>query len=577
MTVHPRGAAVADAWSTALPDWEDRIRRGQSLVPALPLDRRRAEKAVKLFRALRAPDIAGHPTLGEVCDPRIFDIVAAIFGAHDAETGRRMIREYLWLVPKKNGKTSLSAGILVVASILNTRPDEEILLIAPTISVAERAYKQAKGIIRLSRTPNGTRLEDLFSVHDHLRTIRNLSPDIPSEMVVRAADGDVITGSKAGIVLVDELHEFALRPRAEQVMVELRGGMSHPQATGFLLMITTQSKAAPAGVFRAELEVARKVRAGILSRPLLPILYELPRDMHDEDAWRDPATWPLVNIQMGRSVDESFLAAELAKAEETGDGALKLFASQHMNVEIGGAAFSDAWSGAVHWEARADRTVTLEALLAQSDVVTVGVDWGGADDLAALAVLGKRKRKGDRVWMHWGHAWARPSVLERRRQIAPRLADFVRDGDLTLSETPEEMAQAAATLCRQVADTGLLPEKDAIGLDAAGVALLLDALEARGLVQPQVVAVPQGWKLTTAISTLPLKLEAGSLVHGGQPIMSWAVTNCRQELRGSNWVVTKQAAGSAKIDPVMALFNAAMLMFANPVAAASNVYEFTGL
>ncbi len=53
--------------------------------------------------------------------------------------------------------------------------------------------------------------------------------------------------------------------------------------------------------------------------------------------------------------------------------------------------------------------------------------------------------------------------------------------------------------------------------------------------------------------------------------MSWSVGNAKQELRGSNYVVTKQVSGAAKIDMLMALFNAAMLMFYNPEASGKDM------
>lgn len=64
--------------------------------------------------------------------------------------------------------------------------------------------------------------------------------------------------------------------------------------------------------------------------------------------------------------------------------------------------------------------------------------------------------------------------------------------------------------------------------------------------------------------TLPRRLKDRKLVHGGSGLMSWNVGNAKTELKGSNYIVTKQVAGSAKIDALMATFNAAMLMFGNP-------------
>jgi phage terminase large subunit-like protein len=552
-------------WDTSVPDWKARIAAGESIFPALPLDRKRADRALRIFKALRVPDIEGNPTYGEVCDQFVFDLVSAIFGAFDAVTAARMIREYFVLIPKKNGKTSIAAAIIVVALLLNERPSAEALLIAPTQNVAQRSYDQAAGIIRLSCTPSGTPLVNLFSVHEHLKTIKYLNEEIPSMMVIKAANADVITGSKATYILIDETHEFAKSNAAKGVFVEIRGGLSHPMNKGFLLQITTQSKVPPHGVFKAELNRARQVRDGNMQVSMLAVLYELPPELTVKDGWKDQALWPLVNPHMGRSVDMGYLIDQLTSAEEAGEEDLRLFASQHLNVEVGQAIGGDAWSGARFWERCAKPGMTLEQLLDWCEICTIGIDWGGADDLASLSVLGRRK--GDKTWLHWCRSWARPTVFEQRKKIAAQLLDFVADGDLVVVETGDEQAAQAADICLMVKASGKLPEAAGIGLDVAGIAVLLDALEERGMVEPLVTSVPQGWKLQQAISTLPLKLEDRRMLHAAQPIMGWAVGNAKQELKGSNYIVTKQAAGAAKIDPVMSLFNVAMLLFLNPQAA----------
>jgi phage terminase large subunit-like protein len=551
----------AGVWSTAVPDWADRIRDGRSLLPDLPLHAGYADKALAIFKSLVVPDMDGLPTHGDVCEPWVFDYVRAVFGSYDPDLKRRFIREFFLMIPKKNGKTSIAAAIIVTASLLNTMPEAGLLLIAPTKKLAETAFDQAAGIVR--KTPM---VQSLFHVVEHQQIIRNLNPDIPSEIAVKAADAEVVTGSKAQYILIDETHEFGKKPAAKGVFLEVRGGLSKPTNKGFLLQITTQSKAAPSGVFKTELTRARQVRDGLLAYPMLAVLYELPADMVAEDGWKDPATWGLVNPNLNRSVSAEFLADELAKAEEDGLESLALLASQHFNVEIGTAQWGDGWPGARHWEASAHPGgLTLDELLAQAEVCTIGVDWGGADDLASLVVLGRRA--SDKVWLHWSRSWARPTVFAARKQIAPALQGFVEAGELVIVDTGEAQADQAADICALVQESGKLPEENGIGLDSAGVALLVDSLEARGMRAPLVRAVSQGWSLQTAHQTLPLKLESGRMLHAGQAIMAWAVGNAKQELKGSNYMVTKQASGSAKIDPLMATFTAAMPMFAGPVVA----------
>jgi phage terminase large subunit-like protein len=68
------------------------------------------------------------------------------------------------------------------------------------------------------------------------------------------------------------------------------------------------------------------------------------------------------------------------------------------------------------------------------------------------------------------------------------------------------------------------------------------------------------------------KLAEGGLSHSVQDMMSWCVGNAKVEPKGNAILITKQASGSAKIDPLMASFNAISLMSLNP-AAARKKYE----
>ena len=95
----------------------------------------------------------------------------------------------------------------------------------------------------------------------------------------------------------------------------------------------------------------------------------------------------------------------------------------------------------------------------------------------------------------------------------------------------------------------------------------MDAMAERGVEGAErIVGIPQGWQMAGAIKTAERKLADGTLWHAGQAIAAWAVGNAKVEPRGNAVTITKQAAGSAKIDPLMAMLNAVALMSRNPEA-----------
>jgi phage terminase large subunit-like protein len=544
------------AWCTAVPDWKERIEEGLSLIPDLPLFDEVAEKALRIFKRLKVPDLIGTPTYGEVCDDWVFDFVRVIFGSYNPETKKRMIREFFLLVPKKNGKSAIAAAIIVVAIIMNERPEAELVLIAPTQEISKIAFKQAKGMIIADAY-----LAKLFHIKEGDLEISHRTTG--AVIKILSADGDVVTGIKATFILVDETHVLAAKAKAKGIFLELRGGLaSRPE--GFILQITTQSKTKPVGQFKKELDKARAVRDGLMLLPVLAVLYELPPEMAKEEAWRDPKTWGFVNPNLGVSVQLDYLLDQFETAKNDGPDDLALFASQHLNVEIGQGLTQDRWAGALLWSDAASDTMTFEEFLELCEVVVCGVDGGGMDDLLGLTFVGRLI--GGSGWVSWSRAWVHKIALQRRKSIASELQDLAEAGELVICDYPTQDIDEIVELVSAVKEKNLLPEKNAIGLDPEGVAQIIDALTGAGIGEDQLRAVSQGYRLNAPIKGTERKLFDGSLIHADQALMDWCVSNAKTEQRGNAVMVTKAASGTAKIDPLMALFNGVHLMSLNPEA-----------
>jgi len=542
-------------WTTACPDWEQRIVSRQSLIPFKPLFPTEAEEALDVFGALRMVDATGSPLMSETVRDWVNQFVAAIFGAYDPDEGRRLVSEFMLLISKKNGKSTIAAGIMLTALILNWRPSGEFIILAPTKEIADNSYIPIRDMVRADEE-----LDALLKVQDHLRTVTHRQTNATLKVV--AADSETVSGKKAIGVFVDELWVFGKRANAEAMLREATGGLaSRPE--GFIIWATTQSDAPPAGVFRQKLLYARKVRDGeIVDKSFLPVLYEFPKAMLDAGAHRDFSNAYITNPNLGLSVDEPFIERGYAQAQMDGEESFRGFLAKHLNVEIGLALLSDRWAGADYWEQQASELCkTLDDLIERCEVIDIGIDGGGLDDLLGLAAIGREI--GTRRWLTWTHAWAHPSVLERRKSEAPRIRDFAKDGHLTLVNRIGDDIDNVAQLVAKVEQAGLL---DKVGLDPAGVGAILDALEAAGIPRDKIDGISQGWRLGGSIKTAERKLAEGALLHGGQPMMAWCCGNARVEPRGNSILITKQASGSAKIDPLMALFNAVTLMALNPEA-----------
>jgi phage terminase large subunit-like protein len=538
-------------WSTACPDWERRVIEREPLITFDPLFPSEAEKALQVFRELRVMDVVGSPQMGEICRPWLLGFVGSVFGAYNSETGRRLITEFFLLISKKNAKSTTAAGIMLTALIRNWRQSAEFLILAPTIEIANNSFYPARDMVRADEE-----LSDLLHVQDHLRTITHRRSQASLKVV--AADNETVSGKKATGVLVDELWLFGKRANAENMLREATGGLaSRPE--GFTIFLSTQSDDPPAGVFRQKLQYARGVRDGRIDDPrFLPVLYEFPPQMLKQNAHKDPAHFYITNPNLGSSVDAEFLSRELKKAQNDGEESMRGFLAKHLNVEIGLSLRSDRWVGADFWQGSGE-SLTLENLLKRSEVVTVGIDGGGLDDMLGLSVLGREEKTGN--WLLWTHAWIHPIVLEKRKNEADRFRDFQRDGDLTIVKHMGEDVEQVADYIEQVEESDLL---DQVGVDQAGIGAIVDAVMAKKIEHERIIGIPQGWRLVGAIKTTERRLAEGTLKHGNRPMMAWCVGNAKVEPRGNAILITKQISGSAKIDPLMATFDAVALMSMNP-------------
>ncbi len=552
-------------WKTSCVDWEKRIIAGESLITFPPLFPDCADAGLSVFKDLHLKDVLGCPTYGEVGRKWQFDFVSAIFGSYNPEDGRRLIREYFLMVGKKNDKSGMAAAIMMTALILNDRESAELVILAPTKEIADNSFKPARDMIKTD-----PELDAIMHCQEHIRTITNRNTDATLKIV--AAETDAVGGIKGTYVLIEEDWLFGKRPGAVNMFREATGGLT-ARPEGFVIKLTTQSDEAPAGVFADDLTYARDVRDGKIDDPsFLPVIYEFPDHMVKAKAYLDKKYWYIPNPNLGASVDEEYLIGEQKKATHKGQQQVQAFLSKHLNIQIATSMKAQRWAGADFWDAAAGK-VSLELIFERCDVIEIGGDGGGLDDLLGMTVLGREAETG--AWLWWSHAWCHAIALERRKSEAPKYHDFAKDGDLTIIDEIGQDVRQFGDIVRKCDATGLL---DRIGVDPSGIGAIVDELEGGerdengnytgvgAIEHDRIVGISQGWRLNSAIKTTERKVAAKEIIQDGSRMMSWCVGNARVEPKGNAILITKSASGTGKIDPLMAGFSAVALMAMNPEA-----------
>jgi phage terminase large subunit-like protein len=535
----------------ATPDWAGRLRRQEMPIDLAAawdhLNATRMKAAVKRFNALHLPDVPGQPQLRDAAAPWQREIVQLAAGGLRKDAQQR-VNTLGVMVPKKNNKTTFSAGLCLTLAGMSPRPNAEVLLLGAEQSIANIAFNQLAGMIACD-----PELRDVWHVREHLKRIENRLSGVT--ISVRTFSMEAVTGSKPALVLLDEVH-LLIGADAPRIIGQVRGGMAAiPEAQ--LIWISTQSDIAPRGYWKDELTKARAVRDGKLHLPgYAPILYEPPPGMaSDLLKASHPELWRLVNPNLGYSVSEQWLVASFREAVAVGEQEVRRWLSQHANVEV--SAFNignDAWGGAQPWQRGQTPGITFDMVVATAETLVIGLDGGGLDDLLGVTVLGLVAGQ----WITSTRAYCYAVVLERHLQIASLLRDFEASGDLVIMDEQDEL-QPVICLILDILDQQ--PEV-VLAADPNGVAVeIAEALLAGGFPQDHIVAVKQGWGLRPGYQALERRLRGGTLRHAGQPLLDWCVSNARVDTQS---LITKKSSGAAKIDCLVALATAAVAMMELP-------------
>lgn len=240
------------------------------------------------------------------------DIVATLFGWKREGDDLRRYRESFIFVPRKNGKSSLSAGLALCAFSLDRQPRGQYYCGACDLDQADLVFSMVAGMVRSSPT-----LDKQCKVRESRKRI------IRGDSFFRAipADAGGAYGTEPHLFIGDELHLWKGR-RLKDTMHTGTAALSQP-----LEVYITTAGFDFNSICGEVYTHACKVRDGVLSDPkFLPVVYEATKDLD----WKLESTWKIANPNYGVSVRKDYFENECRKAIEN-PAYENTFRREHLN------------------------------------------------------------------------------------------------------------------------------------------------------------------------------------------------------------------------------------------------------
>jgi phage terminase large subunit-like protein len=293
--------------------------------------------------------------------------VAVAFGWMRAD-GSRRFRE-VWLeVPRKNGKTTLLAGIGLYLFWFDGEGGAEVYAAATKMDQAKILYSEAERMVQSSpllRRDIGQKLNVLY----------NPTPGRADEFRPLGRDSKTLDGLNPHGALLDEVHAHPNRELYDVIKTGL-GARRQPM----VWQITTAGENL-SGFGYSQHEYAEKILDGVFEDDaFLAVIYTVDHPKK----WMDPVEWSKANPGLGVSVYLEGLQTSAQKAQRQ-TSELPNFQTKRLNIWLSGGS---KWIPVDDWQACGDASLKIQDFAGEP--CWVGLDLAEKKDIAAMAIVFRR-------------------------------------------------------------------------------------------------------------------------------------------------------------------------------------------
>lgn len=477
-------------------------------------------------------------------------IIWVAFGWKRADGLRRFRTVYLE-VARKNGKSTVAAGLGLLLAFADGEPGAEVYSAATKRDQARIVHKEA---IRMVRKNSGLK-KHINIVKDNLNLELTASKYEPL-----GADSDSTDGLNVHGVIADELHAWKTREMWD-VLETATGSREQPM----MIAITT------AGLDRRSVcyekhEYTRKVLEGWKDRSFEDdTWFGMIFTLDEGDDWRDESVWIKANPNLGVS---KYFDDMRMKAKRAGQmaAALNNFLRRELNVWVQGEV---KWMPMDDWRACAGEVPALELPRRLKGITCyAGLDLSSTSDITAfIMVFPDDDDYIDVVCRFW---IPEDNMLIRSRDDGVHYQKWVEQG--YIEATPGNVIDYD-WIFEQVEKDAEDFDIDQTAFDRWGAARVVQVLEKKGMTMVQ---FGQGFaSMNPPMKELERLVLSKKIRHGNNPVLTWMADNLVARLDPAGNIKPDKEKSREKIDGIVALIMAIDLALRHPEA--KSVYEKRGI
>lgn len=292
-------------------------------------------------------------------------IIANIFGWYRAEDhNKRVIRNVFLLISRKNGKTALSAAIMLAAMIVDGVAGAECYLMANSRDQAKICYKFIDGFSK-----------SLDPKRKHLRTFRDylIYPKTNSKIKCLSSDTMTQDGLNPSCFILDEFHA-SQNSDNYNVLKSGQASRKNPLA----IIISSAGVLLDSYPCYEECKVGYEILRGLKEDDSrFYAIYQLDKD----DDWRDESVWKKASPNYGITVREDYMKERIleAKNDTAKEADVK---TKNLNMWV---QSMNAWLPNELIDSHMQKVDMSQ--FTEEDMVYMGIDLSAVRDLTSTCIM----------------------------------------------------------------------------------------------------------------------------------------------------------------------------------------------